>query len=211
MKFYFIESSCMSGDQYLPLYNDIMNAGELVLRQQGMDRGSLDDVARILRYSPIQLRFFFGGREPLWEAIIARRLEKIVTCLPLNPNGEDNRTAEGRLCAALDNLVRESRVFQRDDPMLFAAYRSLSQTQAQAITQFQRKLTTCVEGIIARGIQSHEFSGCDPWQASWATLNAIAPFYDPRFGRDWSAPREYSAYCHARASVLKALVLVADA
>lgn len=201
----------MSGNQYLLLYNDIMNAGELVLRQHGMDRASLDDVARILRYSPLHLRFFFGGRESLWEAIIARRLEEIVACLSLTSNGEDGRTAEGRLRAALDILVRESRAFQRDDPMLFAAYRSLSRAQVQAVTQFQRKLTAFIEEIIARGIQSHELAGCDPWQASWGTLNAIAPFYDPRFGRDWSARGEHSAYRHARASVLKALVIVADA
>jgi AcrR family transcriptional regulator len=201
----------MSGNRYLPLYNDIMNAGELVLRQHGIERASLADVLRLLRYTPIQLSFFFGSRESLWEAIIARRLEEIVACLSLPPNGEDNRTAEGRLCAALDNLVRESRDFQRDDPMLFAAYRSLSQAQVQAVTQFQRKLTAFIEEIIARGIQSHELAGCDPWQASWATLNAIAPFYDPRFGRNWSARGEHSAYHHARASVLKALVIVVDA
>ena len=194
-----------------PIYNDIMNAGELMLRQHGIQRASLADVARLLKYKPLQLNLFFGAREFLWEAIIARRLEEIVTCLSLTSNGEDNRTAVGRLCAALDNLVRESRVFQRDDPMLFAAYRSLSQAQVQAVTQFQRKLTAHIEEIIARGIQSHELARSDPWQASWATLNAIAPFYDPRFGRNWSARGEHSAYRHARASVLKALVLVADA
>ena len=94
----------MSGNQYLPLYNDIMNAGELVLRQYGIERASLADVSRLLRYTPIQLSFFFGSRESLWEAIIARRLEEIVACLSLTSNGEDNRAAEGRLCAALDNL-----------------------------------------------------------------------------------------------------------
>jgi AcrR family transcriptional regulator len=188
-----------------------MDAGELVLRQHGIDRASLADVARILRYSSIQLSLFFGSQESLWEAIIARRLDEIIACISLTSNSEDHRTAEGRLCAALDNLVRESRVFQRDDPMLFAAYHSLSQAQDQAVTQFQRKLTAYIEGIIARGIQSHELAGCDPWQASWATLNSIAPFYDPRFGRDWSARGEHIAYRHARASVLKALAIVADA
>jgi AcrR family transcriptional regulator len=201
----------MSRTQYLPLYNDIMNAGELVLRQSGFDRASLDDIARILNYSPTQITFFFGGLRPLWEAIIQRRLETIAACLSMTSNGEDIRTAKDRVCAALDNLVRESRVFQREDPALFAAYRTFAQTQAQAVTQFQRKLTATIEAIIAGGIQTHEFAGCDPWQAGWATLNTIAPFYDPRFGRNWSAPGEHSAYCHARASALKALVLVADA
>ena len=201
----------MSRTRYHPFYNDVMKAGELVLRQKGIDRASLADVARILNYTPTQISFIYGSREPLWEAIIAQRLEKIVACLSRTLEGEDYRTAAERLCAGLDNLARESRVFQREDPMLFAAYRSLSQAQAQAVAQFQCKLTACIEGIIGRGIQSHEFVGCDPWQASWATLNAIAPFYDPRFGRNWSAPGEYSAYCHARESVLKTLVLVSDA
>jgi AcrR family transcriptional regulator len=201
----------MSESPEAAYYNEIMKAGELVLRQYGIDRASLADVARVLNSSTTQLSFFVFGVNSLWEAIIARRLEEIFAGLALASNPEEIKTAEGCLCAAVDNLVRASRVFQREDPSLFAAYRTLSQTQAQAVTRFQRKLTAYIEEIIVRGVHSHEFAKCDPWQASWATLNAIAPFYDPRFGRNWSAPGEHSAYCHARASVLRTLACVADA
>jgi hypothetical protein len=87
----------------------------------------------------------------------------------------------------------------------------VSQKQAQVVIRFQHNLLAHAEVIIASGIKSGEFADFHPWQASWATLNAIAPFYDPRFGRDWSAPGEHAAYKHARALIIRALTYTGDA
>ena len=170
-----------------PIGNTILNAAERVLRQRGIDRASLDDVARELDVSRTVLGYVVHKTD-LWEHIVGRKLTEITARLSPNSEALDGSTAEANLSSAMDALVRASRIFQREDPTLFAAYRTLSQEQAQVITSFQRALITKIEAIIVRGIQLHEFSAYDPWQASWATLNAIAPFYDPRFDRDWSAP-----------------------
>jgi AcrR family transcriptional regulator len=193
-----------------PIRDGILDVAERAFRKHGPDQISLLGVARELKLPKTILSFYVGDDARLREGIVGRKLDQITA--QLSPVFPTNRVAaEKRLSTALDNLVRLSRVFQREDPMLFAVYSSLAHEQALVITQFQRTLISECEAIIKQGMQAREFAEYNPWQASWATLNAIAPFYDPRFGRDWSAPGEHGAYKKMRNSVLHGLVHVADA
>jgi AcrR family transcriptional regulator len=189
----------------------ILDIAERAFRQHGPDWMSLSGVARELKVPKAILSFYVPGDPRLREGIVGRRLDQILAQLPPISDAATRATAEIRLCAAMNALVRLSRIFQREDPALFAVYHSLSHEQASVITKFQGDLIRKFEVIIARGIQAREFTDCDPWHASWATLNAIAPFYDPRFGHDWSAPGEHRAYKHARALAVQGLAAVVDA
>ena len=189
----------------------VLDAAERVLRRNGSDQLSLPNVAQELGVPTLALTFIGFGYTGLREMVIARKLGQISNYVSQLSNSHQSTTAEIRLNNLLDSLVRASRIFQREDPELFEAYRSVSQDQAEVVLRFQRELITQIEAIITHGAKAGEFTHCDPRHASWATLGAIAPFYDPSFGRDWSAPGEHGAYKHARASALRALVHVTDA
>ena len=189
----------------------VLDAAERVLRRNGAYQLSLANVAQELGVATLALTFIGFGYAGLREMVIARKLSQITNYVSELSNLHQSTTAEIRLSNLLDSLVRASRIFQREDPELFEAYRSVSKDQAEVVLRFQRELITQIEAIITHGAKAGEFTHCDPRHASWATLGAIAPFYDPSFGRDWSAPGEHGAYKHARASALRALVRVTDA
>ncbi|MBD2746686.1 hypothetical protein IC232_08225 [Microvirga sp. BT688] len=189
----------------------ILDVAERAFRQHGPDWISLSGVAQELKVPKAILSFYVPGDPRLREGIVGRRLDQILAQLSPISDAATGATAEIRLCAALNALVRLSRIFQREDPALFAVYRALSHEQASVITKFQGDLIRKFEAIIAQGIQAREFSDFDAFHASWGTLNAIAPFYEPRFGRDWSAPGEHRAYKHARALIVQGLAAIVNA
>jgi AcrR family transcriptional regulator len=189
----------------------ILDVAERAFRQHGPEGISLSGVARELKVPKTILSFYVSPDARLKGDLVGRKLDQILAQLSPISDAATRASAEIRLCAALNVLVRLSRIFQREDPALFAVYRTLSHEQASVITEFQGELIKKIEVIIARGIQAREFADCDPWHASWAVLNAIAPFYDPRFGRDWSAPGEHRAFKHARALAVQGLAAVVDA
>ena len=174
--------------EVVPPADRILAAAEEVLRRHGVEKTNVVDVARALGISHTNIYRHFPSKKALLDAVAARWLHMVTS--PLEAIAKDHaRPATGRLIAWFDTLrvAKQHKVF--DDPELFRVYHRLAMAARELASTHVAGLVDQVEGIIAEGMASGEFSArLDARASALACLHAMSPFHHPAMLLQGGAP-----------------------
>ena len=162
-----------------PPADRILTAAESVLRRHGVEKTNVVDIARVLGISHSNIYRHFPSKKALLDAVAARWLQAVTA--PLEAIAKDHtRTPTARLIAWFDTLrvAKQQKVLA--DPELFRVYHRLAMAAGELASMHVTGLLDQIEGIIAEGIATGEFSArLDARVSALACLQSMSPFHHP--------------------------------
>ncbi len=152
----------------------LMDEAEAVFTQEGFLHFGTDRLAQRLRCSKRTIYAIAPSHEEFFEAIISRRLERIVARIADLENAPSIEAAMlGFVEASADSLKNVSSLWLRD-LMRFPA-------GALATKQWEETLGNALGRLIERGIREKMFRKVEPWLAAEALLVSVKRMIDPDF------------------------------
>jgi len=164
----------------------ILDAAEQVLRRFGPAKTTVVDVARALDVSHGTVYRHFASKSALRDAVTERWLDRLSA--PLESVLKRRGKAENRLRAWLELLAATKQGMAREDPELFATFHALTSAPRVVGADHLARLSGQLSVIVASGVESGEFSPCDPDRVGWAILQATARFHHPAHAPEWDDP-----------------------
>ena len=178
-----------------PPVDRILAAAEAVLRRHGVEKTNVVDIARALGISHTNIYRHFPSKKALLDAVAARWLNVVTS--PLEAIARDHtRPAAVRLISWFDTLRVAKQHKVLDDPELFRVYHRLAMAARELASAHVTGLLAQVEGIIAEGMSSGEFSArLDARASALACLHAMSPFHHPAMlSQAGTPPKEEEAH-----------------
>lgn len=182
----------------------ILDATEQALRRYGPAKATVVDVARALGVSHGSVYRHFPSKAALLDAVAEQWLARVSG--PLAEVAAEDGPAPERLRRWLELLMTAKRRKVRDDPELFAAYRSLAMETRDVVQAHMDTLLRQVARIIADGVARAEFLASDPMVTAQAVLDATARFHDPVHAPSWADPGMDAAFEGVWSLILGGLV-----
>ncbi|MEU7043652.1 TetR family transcriptional regulator [Streptomyces varsoviensis] len=165
----------------------ILTVTENVLRRHGPDKATVLDVARALGVTHASIYRHFPSKAALREAVTRRWLGRARE--ELAALAADTRlTPPERLRGWLVALCTAKRTMVRDDPELFATYRTLAAEHSDATADHITGLIEQLRVIVADGAGSGHFTAADPAATARALHDATTAYHHPAHAAEWRAP-----------------------
>ena len=170
----------------------ILVAAEDVVRRFGPTKATVLDAARALGVSHTAVYRHVSTKAELRNLVVGRWAE--ATMAPLRTIAAESGPAAPRLRRLFDTLVAGKRIRARQDPELFAAYRTLAIDAKSAAAAHVDEIVDLAALIIRDGITDGAFRNVDPARAGRAVLVATFRFHHPAHFAEWDAPTIDSSY-----------------
>ena len=159
--------------------DQILDAAEDLLRQYGLEKTNIVDVAKALGVSQSAVYKHFPTKNAVREAVAQRWLHRLSK--PLQAVADRTGPAPKVLRAWFLALIALKRKKVRDDRLLFETYRALAETTGGSIVEHIDVLLLQITNIMERGIEAGEFRPVDPKATAVALLNGTSGFHHPHF------------------------------
>jgi len=170
-----------------PLTRDrILATAEEVIRRFGPDKATLVDVARALGVSHAAVYRHVTSKAELRDLVVGRWIEATMPALRVIVDGPG--PAPQRLRRLFDALIAGKRKRAKDDPELFAAYRTLAANAKTVIAVHVDELIGLSARVIRTGIEEGTFRPGDHVAAAKAMLFATSRFHHPVHAGEWGEP-----------------------
>lgn len=166
----------------------ILAAAEDVVRRHGPDKATVSDVARALGVSHAAVHKHVGTKSELRDLVVSRWMEVMMPELRVIA-AEGRAQAPRRLRRLMDELIAFKRSRSKEDPQLFAAYRTLALGAHDAVAVHINELISLIASVIRSGIEEGTMRKQDPTVAARAVLLATSRFHHPLHADEWSDPK----------------------
>lgn len=170
----------------------ILDAAVDVVRRYGPAKTTVVDVARALGVSHGSVYRHFASKAELRDAVAERWLAQVSTPLGEIVTAED--PADERLRRWLDALITLKQHKVRDEPELFATYRTLVVESREVVTRHVSSLQEQLVRIVADGVADGTFTVTDPTATAGAIFDATVRFHSPAHAAEWDDPGIHAAY-----------------
>lgn len=182
----------------------ILDAAETVLRRFGPKKASVVDVARALGVSHGSIYRHFPSKKALRDAVAGRWLAGLSE--PLAKIAERPGKADDKLSNWMRRLVTIKRQKVKEDPELFATYRTIAETAQGAVSDHMDEMVEQLATILAEGREQGRFSfQGEPRVTARALFDATIRFHHPLMFNAWQDPDIDRAYESVEALLMKAL------
>jgi AcrR family transcriptional regulator len=162
----------------------ILDAGEDVLRRFGPAKANVVDVARALGVSHGSVYRHFPSKAALRDAITERWLARVSD--PLDEIANASGPAQKRLRRWFEALIATKRRKTLVEPELFATYQAIFTESRVVIMHHVETLVAQLATIIADGTARGEFVADDPRSTARAIFDATARFHNPAHAAEWT-------------------------
>ncbi len=187
----------------------ILDAAETVLRRFGPKKASVVDVARALGVSHGSIYRHFPSKKALRDAVAGRWLSGVAD--PLAKIANKPGKADAKLSTWLRRLVSIKRQKVKEDPELFATYRTIAETAQGAVSIHMDEMVDQLATILAEGREQGRLNfKDDPHVTARALFDATVRFHHPLMFNAWQDPEIDQAYESVEALLMKALTAEAE-
>jgi AcrR family transcriptional regulator len=155
----------------------ILDAAEALLREQGIEHMTVLDVARALGLTHAAVYRYFSDKAALQEAVAERWLRRITR--PLAVIAQRPGPAQDRLREWARTLARLKRHKVLDDPKMFAAYSTLAGAADRVATAHVAELRQQLARMLQDGSTQGVFHIRDIQRAAAAVQSATLRFHHP--------------------------------
>ena len=170
----------------------IIATAEDVIRRFGPDKATVSDVARALGVSHAAVHKHVGTKSELRDLVVGRWMEVMMP--PLREIVVERGPAQKRLRRLMETLMAIKRRRAKDDPELFAAYRTLALGARSVVAVHIEELVSLIAVVIRSGIAEGSMRKLDPVAAGKAVLLATSRFHHPLHADEWSDPNIDTAF-----------------
>jgi len=157
----------------------ILETARALMREAGADHVAVTAIARRLGMSHSNVYRFFPNKAALLDAVMTAWLSEIEATLAATV--EAMPAPVDRLAAYVLTLQDEMRRRARADPADFAAYATLSERAAGAMTAHATRCRAILEAILRDGIAREAFATANVTAAARAIDNATLSLRHPKF------------------------------
>jgi AcrR family transcriptional regulator len=157
----------------------IVAAAEELLRRHGPAKTTVTDVARSLGMSHANVYRHFASKTALQEAVAERWLARISE--PLARIASGSGSAEEKLSAWVNGLIRAKRRKVLDDPEMFATYHALAESAREVVDHHIEELCSQIRTILQQGTKEGAFRINNLQAAAQVVLNSTLRFHHPHF------------------------------
>ena len=164
----------------------IIATAEDVVRRFGPDKATVSDVARALGVSHAAVHKHVGTKSELRDLVVGRWMAVMMP--PLREIVVERGPAQKRLRHLMETLMAIKRRRAKDDPELFAAYRTLALGARSVVAVHIEELVSLIAVVIRSGIAEGSMRKLDPVAAGKAVLLATTRFHHPLHADEWSDP-----------------------
>jgi len=164
----------------------IIATAEDVIRRFGPDKATVSDVARALGVSHAAVHKHVGTKSELRDLVVGRWMAVMMP--PLREIVVERGPAQKRLRHLMETLMAIKRRRAKDDPELFAAYRTLALGARSVVAVHIEELVSLIAVVIRSGIAEGSMRKLDPVAAGKAVLLATTRFHHPLHADEWSDP-----------------------
>lgn len=184
----------------------ILDAAETVLRRFGPKKASVVDVARALGVSHGSIYRHFPSKKALRDAVAGRWLSGVSE--PLARIADKPGKADTKLSNWMRRLVTIKQQKVKEDPEMFATYRSIAETAEGAIASHMDEMVDQLARILAEGREQGRLKfEDDPQSTAQAIFDATSRFHHPLMFNAWQDPEIEKSYASVEALLLKALTV----
>jgi len=170
----------------------IIATAEDVVRRFGPDKATVSDVARALGVSHAAVHKHVGTKSELRDLVVGRWMAVMMP--PLREIVVERGPAQKRLRRLMETLMAIKRRRAKDDPELFAAYRTLALGARSVVAVHIEELVSLIAVVIRSGIAEGSMRKLDPVAAAKAVLLATSRFHHPLHADEWSDPNIDAAF-----------------
>ncbi|MEO1190732.1 MAG: TetR family transcriptional regulator [Pseudomonadota bacterium] len=182
----------------------ILDAAETVLRRFGPKKASVVDVARALGVSHGSIYRHFPSKKALRDAVAGRWLSGVSQ--PLSEIVDKPGEADTKLSNWLRRLVTLKQQKVKEDPELFATYRTIAESAQGAVSSHMDEMVAQLAQILAEGREQGRLTyEDDPMTTARALFDATVRFHHPLMFNAWQDPDIDRAYETVEALLMKAL------
>ncbi|GAB5470351.1 MAG: hypothetical protein Kilf2KO_33810 [Rhodospirillales bacterium] len=182
----------------------ILDAAETVLRRFGPKKASVVDVARALGVSHGSIYRHFPSKKALRDAVAGRWLSGVSE--PLGRIADKPGKADTKLSNWLRRLVTLKQQKVKEDPELFATYRTIAESAQGAVSEHMDEMVLQLAKILAEGREQGRLSfEDDPQVTARALFDATVRFHHPLMFNAWQDPDIDRAYETVEQLLMKAL------
>jgi AcrR family transcriptional regulator len=182
----------------------ILDAAETVLRRFGPKKASVVDVARALGVSHGSIYRHFRSKKALRDAVIGRWLSGVSE--PLAKIAGKPGKADAKLSSWMRRLVTIKQQTAKEDPEMFATYRTIAETAQGAVTTHMDEMIDQLAKILAEGRDQGRLSfEDDPQVTAQAIFDATVRFHHPLMFEDWQDLDIEKNFASVEALLMKAL------
>lgn len=167
--------------------DQIVVTAEEVIRRFGPAKATVLDVARALGVSHAAVYRHVPTKAALRDLVLGRWLE--ATMAPLRAVVSRPGPAPRRLRRFFDTLIAIKRRRAKDDPELFAAFRTLAIGAESVVEEHVNGMVAIAATIIRTGVEEGSFRKVNPEAAARAVLTATSPFHHPAHLAEWNDPK----------------------
>jgi AcrR family transcriptional regulator len=178
----------------------IVDTAEALIRRHGPAKATVVDVARALGMSHANVYRHFPSKAALREAVVERWLHAV--SVPIEAAAASPAPPPERLAGYFRALAAAKRQRALADPELFAAYRTLTEEQRDAVERHVATLFAQLAAIVADGIATGDFAPRDPEQTARALLDATSAYHHPKRVLDTASDPDVEARLDAILDVL---------
>jgi AcrR family transcriptional regulator len=169
-----------------PLTRDrILVAAEDVIRRFGPEKATVVDVARALGVSHAAVYRHVATKAELRDLVVERFARR--TLAPLEAIAAETGPAPDRLRRVFETLIAVKRGWVRDDPELFAAYRTLAADARTVVAAHVDEIVAVAATVVRAGIADATFRAVDPVATARAILWATSRYHHPAHAAEWAA------------------------
>jgi len=183
----------------------ILDAAETVLRRFGPKKASVVDVARALGVSHGSIYRHFPSKKALRDAVAGRWLAGVAE--PLAKIADKPGKADDKLSNWMRRLVTIKRQKVKEDPELFATYRTIAETAQGAVSNHMDEMVDQLARILKEGREQGRFTfEGEPKVTARALFDATVRFHHPLMFNAWQDPDIDRAYESVESLLMKALM-----
>ena len=161
----------------------ILVAAADVIRRFGPAKATVVDVARALGVSHAAVYRHVATKAELRDLVVGRWMEE--TMPPLRAAACEPGPAPVRLRRLFDALIDIKRSRAKEDPELFAAYRTLAAETQSLVAAHVEELVVLAATVIRSGVEDGTFRCIDPVATGRAVLVATSRFHHPAHAAEW--------------------------
>lgn len=156
----------------------ILDATVETLRRHGPAKTGVVDVARALDMSHSNVYKHFASKTALFDAVAERWLANVMA--PLSKITADKKTpARKRLKAWVRTLAEIKRKKVREDPEMFAVYRSITTESHEVVAAHMTHMLDEIAEILRDGVREGAWKVSDANKSAEIILRATSSFHHP--------------------------------
>ncbi len=188
----------------------ILDAAETVLRRFGPKKASVVDVARALGVSHGSIYRHFPSKKALRDAVAGRWLSGVSE--PLGKIADKPGKADAKLSSWMRRLVTIKQQKVKEDPEMFATYRTIAETATGAVSSHMDEMVDQLAKILAEGRDQGRLNfKDDPETTAQAIFDATVRFHHPLMFNAWQDPDIEKNFASVEALLMKALTTEEEA